>query len=102
MKVRTTVSDGTGQCRIENLRPGVYTVTFVLPGFSTVRRGVELSGTFVATVNTTLQVSALEETITVTGETPVVDLQSVGRQGVLDAELVDSLPVNRTPVFLAG
>ena len=86
-----------------NLRPGVYTVTFVLPGFSTVRReGVELSGTFVATVNTVLQVSALEETITVTGETPVVDLQSVGRQGVLDAELVDSLPVNRTPVFLAG
>ena len=57
-KVRTTVSDGTGQYRIENLRPGVYTVTFVLPGFSTVRHeGVELSGTFVATVNTTLQVS---------------------------------------------
>jgi len=102
-KVRTTVSDGTGQYRIENLRPGVYTVTFVLPGFSTVRReGVELSGTFVATVSVVLPVNALEETITVTGETPVVDLQSVGRQGVLDAELVDSLPVNRTPVFLAG
>ncbi len=102
-KVRTTVSDGSGLYRIENLRPGVYTVTFVLPGFRTVRHeGVELSGTFVATVNTTLQVSALEETITVTGETPVVDLQSVGRQGVLNAELVDSLPVNRTPVFLAG
>ena len=102
-KVRTAVTDGAGRYRVENVRPGVYSVTFVLPGFSTVRReGVVLSGTFVATVNAVLPVSALEETITVTGETPVVDLQSVGRQGVLDAELVDSLPVNRTPVFLAG
>ena len=102
-KVRTAVSDGTGRYRIENLRPGAYTVTFTLPGFSTLRReGVELSGTFVATVNGMLSVSTVEETVTVTGETPVVDLQSVGRQGVLESELVDSLPVNRTPVFLAG
>ena len=46
--------------------------------------------------------STVQETVTVTGETPVVDLQNVGRQSVLEAELVDSLPVNRTPVFLAG
>ena len=71
-KVRSVISDDTGQYRIVDLRPGTYTVTFALPGFSTVKReGVELSGTFVATINADLKVGALEETITVTGETPV-------------------------------
>src|SRR5712691_7157684 len=75
-KVRSAVTDGTGQYRIVNLLPGTYSVTFSLPGFSTVKReGIELSGTFVATVNGDLKVGALEETITVTGETPVVDVQ---------------------------
>lgn len=77
-KVRTVITDDTGQYRIVDLRPGVYAVTFTLPGFSTVKReGVELTGSFVATVNADLKVGALEETITVTGETPVVDVQSV-------------------------
>src|SRR5688572_11698932 len=77
-KVRTAVTDGSGQYTIENLRPGAYSVTFTLPGFSIVRReGIELTGSFVATVNSELRVGALEETITVTGETPIVDVQSV-------------------------
>ena len=86
-KVRSVVSDDTGQYRIVDLRPGTYSVTFTLPGFSTVRReGIELSGAFVATVNGDLKVGALEETITVTGETPIVDVQSArvqtdGEQG---------------------
>src|SRR5688500_8154380 len=63
-KVRTVVSDGQGQYRIIDLRAGTYTVTFVLPGFSTVKRdGIELSGNFTATVNAQLQVGAIEETI---------------------------------------
>src|SRR6185295_10571073 len=75
-QVRSVVSDDTGQYRIVDLRPGTYSVTFTLPGFSTVRReGIELSGTFVATVNGDLKVGALEETVTVTGETPIVDVQ---------------------------
>src|ERR1700687_225979 len=46
-KVRTAVTDGTGQYRVEDLRPGVYAVTFTLQGFSTVRReGIELTGSF--------------------------------------------------------
>src|SRR5438874_11782138 len=70
-KVRSVASDATGQYRIVDLRPGTYSVTFTLPGFSTVKReGIELSGNFVATVNTELMVGAQEETITVTGETP--------------------------------
>src|SRR5436190_5674283 len=76
-KVRTAVSDGSGHYTIENLRPGAYTVTFTLTGFSTVKReGIELTGSFVATINADLKLGALEETITVTGETPIVDVQS--------------------------
>src|SRR5438046_5844140 len=76
-KVRAVATDGSGQYRIVDLRPGTYTVTFSLPGFSSVKReGVELTGTFVATINGELRVGALQETITVTGETPVVDVQS--------------------------
>src|SRR5579871_4210858 len=80
-KVRSAVTDGTGQYRVEDLRPGVYTVTFSLTGFSAVRReGIELTGSFTATVNAELKVGAVAETITVTGETPVVDVQSARRE----------------------
>src|SRR5580765_2692449 len=73
-KVRSAATDGTGQYRIENLRPGTYVVTFTLSGFSTVKReGIELTGSFTATVNAELKVGSVAETITVTGETPVVD-----------------------------
>ena len=97
-KVRSVVTDGTGQYRIELLPPGDYTVTFTLPGFSTVRReGIQLTGTFTATVDTDLRVGALEETITVTGESPIVDVQTATRQRVIDRELIDNLPAGRSP-----
>ena len=102
-KVRIAVTDGTGQYRIENLRPGVFTVTFTLPGFSVVRReGIELAGSFVATVNGDLRVGSVEETITVTGETPVVDVQSTLRQRVLTQEVLEALPAGRVVTALAG
>jgi hypothetical protein len=102
-KTRSVITDGTGQYRIENLRPGAYTVTFTLQGFNTVKReGIELTGTFTATVNAELRVGALEETITVTGETPIVDVQSTTRQRVLDQETLDVLPSGKNPVFLAA
>src|ERR1044072_792253 len=86
-RVRSVVSDATGQYRIVDLRPGTYSVTFSLTGFSTVKReGIELTGNFVATVNADLKVGALEETITVTGETPVVDVQSVKVQQTVSKE----------------
>src|SRR5262245_40251706 len=96
-KTRSVVTDGTGQYRIVDLRPGLYTVTFTLNGFSTVKReGVELIGSFVATVNTDLRVGTLAETITVTGETPIVDVQSTTQQRVLTKEIVDALPTGRS------
>jgi Carboxypeptidase regulatory-like domain len=102
-RVRSVVTDGTGQYRIENLRPGTYSVTFTLPGFATSKReGIELTGTFVATVNADMRVGALEETITVSGETPIVDVQSTTRQQVLSQELISALPSGRNAASMAG
>jgi hypothetical protein len=80
-KVRIAVTDSTGQFRVVDLRPGTYSVTFKLTGFSAVRReGIELTGVATTTVNADLRVGALSETITVTGETPIVDMPSARRQ----------------------
>jgi len=97
-KARSVVTDGTGQYRIVTLPPGTYAVTFTLSGFSTVRReGVELTGTFTATINAELRVGSVEETVTVTGETPLVDVQSATQQRVIGADVVDTIPSGRMP-----
>jgi hypothetical protein len=96
-KVRTAISDGSGQYRIEDLRPGVYKVSFSLPGFSTFEReGVELTGSFTATINAEMRVGALEETVTVTGESPIVDVQSARRQTVLSNDVLKAIPTVRS------
>src|SRR5262245_27915304 len=83
-RTRSAVTDGSGQYRIVGLRPGTYVVTFTLTGFTVVKRdGVELTGSFTATVNAELAVGAVAEAITVTGESPIVDVQSVRRERVL-------------------
>ena len=95
-KTRTVVSDSGGIYRIVDLRPGAYTVTFTLPGFSTFKReGIELSGNFTATINAEMKVGGLEETITVSGEAPVVDVQGVARQRVLSNETIDAVPTGK-------
>src|SRR5437899_11964456 len=72
-RVRSVTTDNQGLYRIVDLRPGSYTVTFTLPGFGTFRReGIELTTGFTATVNAELKVGTVEETVTVTGESPVV------------------------------
>ena len=92
-KVRAAVTDGSGQYRIVDLRPGTYVVTFTLNGFSTVKReGIELASEFVASVNAEMKVGTLAETITVAGETPIVDVQSAKRVRTFDNELLQSLP----------
>ncbi len=96
-KVRTATTDGNGQYRIVDLRAGGYTVTFTLPGFTTVRReAVTLEGSFTATINTDMRVGELTETITVTGESPIVDVQSVRRQMVLDNDIISAIPSSRS------
>src|SRR5689334_5537229 len=84
-KSRTAVSDDTGRYRIIALNPGTYTVTFTLSGFSTARReAIELTGSLTATIDIEMRVGSLEETLTVTGESPIVDVQSVKQQRVID------------------
>jgi len=96
-KSRTATTDGTGQYRIVDLPPGSYALTFTLSGFSTVKRdNVDVSGAGVITINADLKVGAVSETITVSGETPVVDVQSATRQEVLTNDVVKSLPVTRS------
>ena len=92
-KVRSTVTDGEGLYRIFDLRPGDYAVSFTLPGFKTFRRdGLALPAGFTATVNSDMSLGALEETITVTGETPIVDTQSTRQQTQFQRETLEALP----------
>jgi len=97
-KVRSVVTDNQGLYRIVDLRPGTYTVTFTLPGFSTFRRdGIELTTGFTANISAELKVGALEETITVSGETQIVDISNVEQQTTLARGTLDALPVSRRP-----
>jgi hypothetical protein len=87
-KVREAVTDANGRFQVVDLRPGTYEVTFTLTGFNTVKRdGIVLTGSAVVNVDADLRVGALEETITVTGEAPVVDVTSTTQQRVLNAEV---------------
>ena len=96
-KVRSAVSDGNGVYRIEDLRPGTYTVTFTLPGFATTRReGIVLTGSFTAAVDADMKVGGLEETVTVTGESPIVDVSSARRETTIDNEVLKAIPTVRS------
>jgi hypothetical protein len=97
-KSRTVVTDGTGQYRIVDLQPGTYSVTFTLSGFSTIKHeGIELTGAGVTTINADMRVGAVTETVTVSGETPVVDIQtSTKREVVLSNEVLAAVPATRT------
>jgi hypothetical protein len=100
-KVRTATTDGSGRYRIENLRPGEYTVTFTLSGFSTLKREkLNVSGSGVIAVDAEMKVGGVQETITVTSETPVVDVTSTTREVTLDNETMRNLPSVRSYSYL--
>jgi outer membrane receptor protein involved in Fe transport len=92
---RTVVTDGEGRYSITQLRPGTYTVTFTLTGLSTVvREGIVLSAGFTANVDAELRAGGIQETVTVTGASPVVDVANVRRQTVVTNELLEALPTS--------
>src|SRR5215510_9034132 len=96
-KVRLATTDASGTYKIENLRPGTYSVTFNLTGFSTVKKdGIELPSNFTATINADMKVGAVEETVTVSGESPVVDVQSNAKAQVLSRDVLDAVPSAHT------
>jgi carboxypeptidase family protein len=95
-KTRSVTSNGVGQYSIEDLRPGSYVVTFSLSGFTTVKReGIQLSGSFIATVNADMKVGGVAETITVSGEAPTVDVTSTRNQQVISGQTVAEIPSSR-------
>jgi len=92
-QVRAASTDEQGQYKIVDLRPGLYTVTFTLPGFTTVKReAIDLPSNFTAQINGELRVGDLTETLTVTGDAPIVDVQSAVSQQVMPQRLLDSMP----------
>lgn len=96
-KSRSVTTDGQGLYRVVDLRPGVYVVTFTLAGFQTVKReGINLPSNFTATINTEMKVGSLEESITVSGDAPTVDVQSTATSRALSRELLDAIPTGRT------
>src|SRR6188472_4067196 len=95
--VKSAITDENGSYRIGDLRPGTYKLTYTLPGFNTViREGVELQGNFTATVNIDLTVGTLQESVTVSGASPVVDVQSNTKQQVLTREVLNAVPTAGT------
>ncbi len=101
-KSRTAVTSGQGQYLVTDLRPGTYSVTFTLAGFNTlVRQGIEVPTNFTSTINVELKVGTLEENVTVTGASPVVDVSSTSKVQVMSREVLDALPTGRS-IFSMG
>jgi hypothetical protein len=99
---RTAVTDGSGSYRIENLRPGVYAVTFTLTGFRSVKRDqINLPTSFTATINAELSLGQLQESVTVTGDSPLVDVRGSVSQSVMNRERLDTIPTGKDP-FAVG
>ena len=96
-KTRSVITDGEGAYRIVDLRPGTYSVTFTLPGFQTFKRdALDLPANFTATINADMKVGALEESVTVSGASPVVDTSSNVKSQVLNREVLDAVPTGRS------
>src|SRR5262249_17611738 len=95
-KTRTVVTDEQGRYTITDLRPGTYKLTFTLTGFATfVRDGVDLAGNTTAPINAEMKVGALEESVTVSGQSPLVDVQNAQRTQVVERDVIDALPTTR-------
>ena len=102
-RVRSATTDTQGQYKIIDLRPGTYSVTFSLPGFATVKRdGIELPANFTAPVSAELKVGGIEETVTVSGASPVVDVQQAVTQQVLPQALLDAVPTGGRNIQSVG
>jgi hypothetical protein len=102
-KVKSATTNEAGQYRIVDLRPGTYSVTFTLTGFNTVvRDGIVLESNFTAPINVEMRVGAVAENVTVTGESPVVDVQTSTRREVVTQQQLESIPTGRSFVLMAN
>ena len=103
-QTRGVVTDSQGVYRIVDLRPGTYTVTFTLQGFSTfTREGIALPAGFTATVNADMKLGSIAETITVSGEAPVVDVHTASQsQQVIPSEVRNAIPLSSNAAAFAA
>jgi hypothetical protein len=102
-RVKTATTNESGQYRIVDLRPGTYTVTFTLTGFTTIKReSIELEANFTAPINVEMRIGALEESIVVTGESPIVDVQSSQRREVVTQTQLETIPTGRNFQLMAA
>ena len=102
-KTRTAVTDGSGQYSIVSLPVGTYSVTFTLTGFNASKReGVDLLANFTAPVNGELKVGSISETVTVTAQSPLIDVQSAAQTRAVTPELIKSVPIGGTMYQLAA
>lgn len=102
-RVRSTVTESDGSYRVSELRPGTYAVVFTMPGFAVLRReGITITSNFTATINAELTVSALEETITVTGQTPLVDTSTATQQKTITREVLSAVPTSQSALGIAS
>src|SRR6476661_2897219 len=96
-KTRSVVTDGNGQYKIVDLRPGQYVVVFSLTGFASLKReNVDLPANFTSAINADMKVGSLEESITVSAASPVVDVTTAAHAQVLNREAIDAIPTGRT------
>src|SRR5437868_7052252 len=95
-KARSVVTDGEGRYTIVNLRPGTYSVTFTISGFSVLKReGIIVPADTTVSINADMRVGAIEETLTVSGQSPVVDVQNTAQQQVMSRDVLDAIPSAR-------
>jgi hypothetical protein len=97
LRERTVVTEADGQFQLRSLPIGTYAVKFELPGFQRiVREGIVLGAGFEARVDAVLKLSAVQETITVSGQSPVIDVTTTTVSSNLTHELLDTIPTSRS------
>ena len=93
MGQRTSITDETGGYRFTLLPPGIFSVKYDLPGFKTlVREGIQMSAGFTATINVSLEVGTVTETVTVEGVSPIIDVQSASVNTNFNPTAIAALP----------